>query len=169
MFLQSVDQRCGELVINCVLLSNQDKPMVQCKTIKMVVKKSLKTSLEVVIHPAPHSVCLKAQVHILAVSMVDIVLVQDIIQTLIEILQVEENNCTSCLHANLDLVDVPTDLQNALFQAWDVLSHMKPLAYLSVLLVLGEAAPKQYVWLDIPGWLLSRNRYPHITAQVVLA
>jgi hypothetical protein len=70
----------------------------------------LRILLEVVIHPASDSVCLKAQVHILAVSMVDIVLVQDIIQTLIEILQVEENNCTSCLHANLDLVNIPTDL-----------------------------------------------------------
>jgi hypothetical protein len=55
-------------------------------------------------------VSLKAQVHILAVSVVDIILVQHIVQTLIEILQVEENNCTSSFHANLDLVDIAANL-----------------------------------------------------------
>ena len=66
--------------------------------------------LELIIHSASHTMCLESQVHVLAVSMVDVVLVEDIVQTLIEVLQVEEDNCTSSLHANLDLVDVPTDL-----------------------------------------------------------
>ena len=71
--------------------------------------------LEVVVHSASHSVCLKSQVHILAVSMVDVILVQDIVQTLIEVLQVEEDNCTTSLHANLDLVDISTDLHSTVF------------------------------------------------------
>jgi hypothetical protein len=60
---------------------------------------------------------LKAQGHILAVSMVDIALVQDMIQTLIEIVQGHKNHCTSCFHANLNLVNAPTDLQNTMLQA----------------------------------------------------
>ena len=66
--------------------------------------------LELIVHSASHAMCLESQVHILAVCMVDVVLIQDIVQTLIEVLQVEEDNCTSSLHANLDLVDIPTDL-----------------------------------------------------------
>ena len=67
-------------------------------------------SLEIVIHPAAHSVCLESQVHILAVSMVDVILVEDVIQTLVEVFQVKENDSTSSLHANLDLVNVATNL-----------------------------------------------------------
>ena len=66
--------------------------------------------LELIVHSASHAMCLESQVHVLAVSKVDVVLVQDIVQTLIEVLQVEEDNCTSSLHANLDLVDVSMDL-----------------------------------------------------------
>ncbi len=54
---------------------------------------------------------LKSQVHISAVGMIDVVLVKDIIETLIEVFQVEENNCASSLHADLDLVDVLAYLQ----------------------------------------------------------
>lgn len=42
--------------------------------------------------------------------MIDVVLVKGVIQTLIEVSQVEEDHCTSCLHANLDLIDVLTNL-----------------------------------------------------------
>ena len=54
-------------------------------SLKMYVIQSLVTTcmhacvLEVVVHSASHSVCLKSQVHILAVSMVDVILVQDIV------------------------------------------------------------------------------------------
>ena len=41
-------------------------------------------------------------------------LVESIIERLVEVLQVEQNNGLPCLHAHLDPVDVPTNLQNTL-------------------------------------------------------
>lgn len=53
---------------------------------------------------------LKPQIHILAASMINVILVQHIIQTLIEVFKIEQNNSASGLHANLDLIDVTTNL-----------------------------------------------------------
>ena len=69
--------------------------------------------LEIVINLATHPVCLETQVHIFIVTKVYIVLVKNIVQTLIEVIQVEENNSASSFHANLDLVDVSTNLNES--------------------------------------------------------
>ena len=54
---------------------------------------------------------LKTKVHISVATIVDVVLVQHVIQAFVQVLQVEQDHCSSSLHANLDLVDVSTNLQ----------------------------------------------------------
>ena len=61
-------------------------------------------------HPALDSVCLQSKVHISHSTIVHVVLVEYIIQTLIKVLQIEQDYCTTCLHADFDLVDVTTNL-----------------------------------------------------------
>ncbi len=62
-------------------------------------------------NPALDPVCLQSQVHIAYSTIVHIVLVKDIIETLIEVLQVEKDYRTPSLHANLDLIDVTANLE----------------------------------------------------------
>ena len=57
---------------------------------------------------------LKAQIYISVVSMIDVVLVEDIIETFIEVFKVEENNSSPCLHANLNLVNVSANLHSCI-------------------------------------------------------
>ena len=71
-------------------------------------------SLEVVMHSALDSVGLQSKVDIPTPSMVDVVLVEHVIQALIQVLQVEQDDCSPCLHADLDLVNVPTHLKKKL-------------------------------------------------------
>lgn len=59
---------------------------------------------------ASHSVGLQSKINISISSTVDIVLVEDIIQTLIEVFKVQQDNCSSSLHTKLYLVDVSTHL-----------------------------------------------------------
>ena len=59
---------------------------------------------------AANPVCLQSQVHISAVAVVNVVLVEDIVETLVEVLQVEQNDCSPSFHANLDLIDVAANL-----------------------------------------------------------
>ena len=61
-------------------------------------------------YPALDSVSLQPKVHISHSTMVHVVLVEHIIETLIKVFQVEQNHCATCLHADLDLVDVATNL-----------------------------------------------------------
>ena len=70
-----------------------------------------KDSLEVVVHPALDSVGLQSKVDIPTPSMVDVVLVEHVIQALIQVLQVEQDDCSPCLHTDLDLVNVSTHLK----------------------------------------------------------
>ena len=56
------------------------------------------------------SMSLKTKVHISVATIVDVVLVQHVIQAFIQVLQIEQDHCTSSFHANLDLIDVPADL-----------------------------------------------------------
>ena len=55
---------------------------------------------------------LQSKIHILVAMALNVVLVEHIIQTLVKVLQVEQNHCSPCLHADLDLVDVTTHLIN---------------------------------------------------------
>ena len=57
---------------------------------------------------------LKAQIYISAISIIDVVLVEDIIETFIEVFKVEENNSSPCLHANLNLVNVSANLHSCI-------------------------------------------------------
>ena len=59
---------------------------------------------------AANPVCLQTQVHVSGVTIIDIILVQDIVETLIEILQVEQNDSSPSFHANLDLIDITANL-----------------------------------------------------------
>ncbi len=68
--------------------------------------------LEVVMNPAFDPVCLQSKVHISYSTIVHVVLVKDIIETLI-VIQVEQDDSTTCLHADLDLVDITADLRKA--------------------------------------------------------
>ena len=70
-----------------------------------------KDALEVVVHPAFGSVGLQSEVDIPTPPMVDVVLVEHVIQALIQVLQVEQDNRSPCLHTNLDLVNVSTHLK----------------------------------------------------------
>ena len=70
-----------------------------------------KDSLEVVVHPALDSMGLQSEVNIPTPPMVDVVLVEHVIQALIQVLQVEQDDSSPRLHADLDLVNVPTHLK----------------------------------------------------------
>ena len=67
--------------------------------------------LEVVIHSALDSVGLKPKVNVATVPEVDVVLVEYIIQALVQVLQVEQDDSSPCLHTNFDLVNVATHLK----------------------------------------------------------
>ena len=66
-------------------------------------------SLEIIVNPAFDPVCLQSKVYISYSTIVHVVLVEDIIEALV-VIQVEQNNCTACLHADFNLVCVTTDL-----------------------------------------------------------
>ena len=68
-------------------------------------------SLEVIIHPALDSVCLQPEVNIPTPPMVDVVLVEYIIQTLVQVLKIEQDDSSPCLHTKFDLVNVATHLK----------------------------------------------------------
>ena len=70
-----------------------------------------KDSLEVVMNPALDSVGLQSKVDIPTPPNVDVVLVEHVIQTLIQVLQVEQDDCSPRLHADLDLVNIATYLK----------------------------------------------------------
>ena len=70
-----------------------------------------KDSLEVVVHPALDSVGLQSKVDIPTPPMIDVVLVEHVIQALIQVLQVEQDDRSPCLHTDLDLVNVATHLK----------------------------------------------------------
>lgn len=88
---------------------------------------------EVLVNSAANSMCLQTKIHILAVSKVDIILVEDIIQTLIKVLKVEQNHCSACVHANLNLVDVPTHLKKK--TRTSISSFFNPLLYQLTLVI----------------------------------
>ena len=70
-----------------------------------------KDSLEVVVHPAFDSVGLQSEVDISTPPKLDVVLVEHVIQALIQVLQVEQDDRSPCLHADLDLVNVAAHLK----------------------------------------------------------
>ena len=95
---------------------------------------------------------LEAQIHVSTISMVDIVLVQHIIKTFIEVLQVKENNSSACLHADLNLVNIAAHL----YKRHTHKTHHNAIEkthefkyYLCVFLVFGEATAKEYERLDV--------------------
>ena len=61
-------------------------------------------------YSATDTMCLKTKVHISVATIVDVVLVQHIIQAFVQVLQVEQDHCSSSFHANLDLIDVSANL-----------------------------------------------------------
>ena len=87
--------------------------------------------LEAIVDFTSNPVCLKSQIHILATSIINVVLVQNIIQTLIKVLQVEKNNCTPSLHANLNLVDVAANLFQTIVKLLNESCRLYPLNDLS--------------------------------------
>ncbi len=62
-------------------------------------------------NPTLDPVCLQSQVHIAYSTIIHVVLVEDIIEALIEVLQIEKDDCPPCLHANLDLINVTANLR----------------------------------------------------------
>ena len=56
------------------------------------------------------TMCLQSQINISSITRACVVLVQYIIQALIEVLQVEKDDCSASLHTDLDSIDVPTNL-----------------------------------------------------------
>ena len=61
-------------------------------------------------HSAFHSVGLKSKVNVSVLSITHVILVEHIVQALIEVLEVEQDHCSSSLHANLYLVNVSAHL-----------------------------------------------------------
>ena len=85
--------------------------------------------LELLVNTTLDFVCLKTKVYIAVTTMVNVILqreiimstllsyelsfshlIEHIIQTLIEVFQIEQNDRPPCLHTNLDLINVPTHL-----------------------------------------------------------
>ena len=62
-------------------------------------------------HSALDSVGLQSKVNVPTPPMVDVVLVEHVIQAVVQVLQVEQDDCSPCLHTNLDLVYVATHLK----------------------------------------------------------
>ena len=62
-------------------------------------------------HSTFDSMGLQSKINISDTTIVHVVLVQYIIQALIEVLQVEKDDCPACFHTDLDLVDVSTYLK----------------------------------------------------------
>ncbi len=62
-------------------------------------------------NPTLDPVCLQSQVHIAYSTIIHVVLVEDIIEALIEVLQIEKDDCPPCFHANLDLINVTANLR----------------------------------------------------------
>jgi len=112
VLLQTVDQRDGKLVVDILVLGHQDEA-------------------EVFVHPTLDPVCPKTEIHIFVPAHVGIVLVEHIVETLIESIQVAEHHLLARLHADLDSVDVGADLR--------------------VLLVLWEGGAKDY-FLIMGSW-----------------
>ena len=65
---------------------------------------------EILVDRTLNSVCTQTKVHVSFPAKVHIVLVQRVIQALIQVFQVQKYNCVSCFHADLDLVNVATNL-----------------------------------------------------------
>ena len=68
-------------------------------------------SLKVVVHSALDSVGLQSKVNVPTPPMIDVVLVEHVIQALIQVLQIEQDDCSPYLHADLNLVYVATHLK----------------------------------------------------------
>ena len=71
--------------------------------------------LKIFVDSALHTVSLKTKVNISKFSIMQIVLVEHVIQALIQVFEVEKDNCSSCLHTNFDLIDVSAYLQNIVY------------------------------------------------------
>ncbi len=67
-------------------------------------------SLEIIMDSTTDTVSLQTKVNVSVATVVDVVLVQHIVQALVEVFKVEQDHCSSCLHANLDLVDISANL-----------------------------------------------------------
>ena len=59
-------------------------------------------------------------------------LIKQIIQTFIQVLQVQQNHCASCLHAYLYLVDVATDLHGMQIDICFIHKHTHTYTYFTV-------------------------------------
>ena len=68
-------------------------------------------SLKVVVNSALDSVGLQSEVNIPTPPMVDVVLVEDVIQALVQVFQVEQDDCSPYLHADFNLVYVVKHLK----------------------------------------------------------
>lgn len=70
-------------------------------------------SLKVVMHSALDAVGLQAEVNVTTPPVIDVVLIEHIIQAFVQALQVQQNHGPPCFHANLDLINVPTNLKES--------------------------------------------------------
>lgn len=61
-------------------------------------------------HSASHTVSLQAKINISVATIIDVILVEHVIQAFVKVFQVEQDYCSSCLHTNFDLVDIPANL-----------------------------------------------------------
>lgn len=80
-------------------------------------------------------------------------LIQSVVKTFVEAFQVQQNHCSSGLHANLDSIDVATDLKKHTNENQNLKVLFKAIAriflhlfsfYLSVFLVVWEATSKNH-------------------------
>jgi hypothetical protein len=63
------------------------------------------------VHLAEHSLTSEPKVDKPSFEEMDVVLIQRVVEALIEVFQVQKDDCASLLHADLDATDVSTDLR----------------------------------------------------------
>ena len=115
--------------------------------------------LEVIMNPAFDSMCLQSEIDISYTTVVHVVLVQYIIQALIEVLQVKKDDCSACLHTDLYLVDVSTDLHVITFRE-NILGHCNSFLYV----IPGSKQTVYNLYVIITATCVNKNS-SHISAS----
>ena len=101
-------------------------------------------------------------------------LVEQIIQTFVQVVQIQQHDSATCFHAYLDLIDVATNLHIYICAGQSLLSTFILCCteqngcstHLCVVLVFGEAATKQNIWLCV--FTLEQESVHNFQCRIIL-
>ncbi len=88
----------------------QDFPIIMPRNKNNNIKTYYLHLPEVFVNFTFHTMCSKSKWDKALILVVGVVLVQGIIQTFVQLVKIEQNNCPACFHADLDAIDIPTYL-----------------------------------------------------------